>query len=122
MPEPIELSDELIAEARAVSKGDELTATRQIEHWARLGRILEPYLHPAMVNGEEATALSHLLSTINAPEGRQRLKDYLAKRPYPHFEPVPGSRKLLVKIDEDGTRTTVQFLNGQFVPAESPST
>jgi hypothetical protein len=50
---------------------------------------------------------------VNTAAGQARLTATLAARPFPHFEaaPKPG---LLVKVDEDGTRTLGRFFNRQF--------
>jgi hypothetical protein len=62
--------------------------------------------------------LSDCLKSVNTSAGRARLAAVLATRPFPRFEPAaaPG---LLVKIDEDGTRTTGRFVNREFRPAKS---
>jgi hypothetical protein len=54
--------------------------------------------------------LSACLKSVNWRAGRARLAAVLATKPYPHFEPDQASG-LLVKIDEDGTRTTGRFVN-----------
>ncbi len=88
----------------------------QVELWAKLGKAVEPYLEVRTdLAPEEFVPLPQLLGTVNAPEGMQRLQEVLAKRPFPHYEPVPGSRHLLVRIEEDGTRTTGRFVDGQFL-------
>jgi hypothetical protein len=60
--------------------------------------------------------LSEVLATVDTPEGRARLKAYLASQPFPHFEAYPENPKLLVRIDEDGMRTVGRFIKRQFVP------
>jgi hypothetical protein len=44
------------------------------------------------------------------------VKSFLGTRPYPHFEPAPDHHGLLLKIDEDGTRTLGRFVNRKFKP------
>jgi hypothetical protein len=43
---------------------------------------------------------------------------HLASVPFPHFEPAPGRPGLLVKIDEDGTRTVGRFIRRAFTPVK----
>lgn len=50
------------------------------------------------------------------PEGTRRVRAALAKAPFPHFDPVPGSPRLLVRIDADGTKTLGRFKGRRFVP------
>jgi len=62
--------------------------------------------------------LSEALASVGTPEGRQRVKDYLATLPFPHFEAAPGRKGLLVRIEEDGTRTVGRFVNREFIAVE----
>ena len=61
-------------------------------------------------------SLTERLSAVDTEAGRERLRAYLKTRPYPHFEPCAGERGLIVKINEDGTRTLGRFVNRKFVP------
>ena len=65
--------------------------------------------------------LSELIATVDTPEGRARLKAHLASEPFPHYEAHPEKPRLLVRIDEDGTRTTGRFVERSFV-ATDPET
>jgi hypothetical protein len=51
--------------------------------------------------------LSECLDEVSTPAGRERLRAVLAARPFPHFEAGPDGPGLLVRIDQDGTRTSV---------------
>ncbi len=66
----------------------------------------------------EVIPLSVSINSVNTDAGQARLAAVLAARPYPHFEPSP-SAGLLVKIEEDGTRTTGRFINRKFQAIES---
>lgn len=65
-------------------------------------------------DSSEPIPLSQCIASINTPEGRKRLSDYLEATPFPHFEPVPGNTALLVRIDADGTRTIGRFVDRKF--------
>lgn len=41
MPQPVKLSDELINDARIYAKSMHRTPTKQIEYWARIGKLAE---------------------------------------------------------------------------------
>ncbi|MEE8450676.1 MAG: hypothetical protein V3R99_02145, partial [Thermoguttaceae bacterium] len=58
--------------------------------------------------------LSACLESVDSPEGRQRVADYLQKQPFPHYEPAPEAPGMLVRIEEDGTRTVGRFVNRKF--------
>ena len=60
--------------------------------------------------------LSECLLEVGTKVGRERLRQYLNSQPYPHFEPHPQRSGLLIRIEDDGTRTTGRFVNREFVP------
>jgi hypothetical protein len=51
---------------------------------------------------------------VDNAEGHERLKVYLSSQPFPHYEAHPHQAGLLIRIDEDGRRTTGRFVNRQF--------
>ena len=122
MSQPVKLSDALVLEARTISKVADRSIAGQIEHWAQLGRAIDPLLRGAHVlalkKSGEVRAISDALAEVDSESGRQRVRDLLDKTPFPHFEP---SRKsgYVVKIEEDGTRTEGRFVNREFVEADS---
>jgi hypothetical protein len=60
-----------------------------------------------------------MLTTVDSHEGRQRVAEYLSSQPFPHYEPAPGSRGLLVRIEASGRRTVGKFVSGEFRPAKT---
>jgi hypothetical protein len=62
--------------------------------------------------------LSKAIAMVDTPEDRSRLKAYLATTPFPHFEAYSENPHLLVRIEEDGTRTVGRFVERQFIPYE----
>ena len=123
MQQQIELSEELIAEAQAIAEASGRSVADQIELWSRLGRALEPLLrgNDAEVcgNAGEGRPLSEAIREVSTEKGRERVREYLKSRPYPHFEAVPGRPGLLKKIDADGTETIGKFVNRAFEPVDS---
>jgi hypothetical protein len=120
MGQPVKLSESLVLDARVVGETSERSIASQIEFWARLGRAVESVLRTETVlslkKRGEAVPLSAALSSVDAPSGRERVRAHLASRPYPRFEPAADRPGLIVKIDEDGTRTVGRFVNRQFRP------
>lgn len=118
MGQPVKLSDPLVLDARLVGEATERSIASQIEFWAKLGRAMERFLRTetllSLKRAGETRTLSDCLASAGTPEGRERLEAYLGSRPYPHFETAPGRPGLLVKIDEDGTRTVGRFVNRRF--------
>jgi hypothetical protein len=122
MGQPVKLSESLVLDARTVSKKTERSIAGQIEFWARLGRAIEPLLRTSTVldlkQRGDAVPLSECLEGIDSDEGRRRVADYLATRPFPHFEPATERPGLIVRIEEDGTRTVGRFVNREFVEVQ----
>jgi hypothetical protein len=65
---------------------------------------------------EPRVSISECIESVGTPEGHARLKAFLESEPFPHFEGYPGDRTLLVRIEEDGTRTVGRFVNRKWVP------
>ncbi len=118
MSQPVKLSDELVLDARLTAELAERSIAGQIEYWAQLGRAIEPLLEGsralALRRAGRAVPLSECLSSIDSPEGRRRVVEYLESRPFPHYEPAPGGTGLLIRVAEDGTRTVGRFVGREF--------
>lgn len=118
MSQPVNLSDELILDARQTAEIAERSISGQIEFWAQLGRAIEPLLEGSRALALRRTGavvpVSECLATVDSDVGRRRVQDYLASRPYPHYEPVPGEPGLVVRVDADGTRTPGRFVGREF--------
>jgi hypothetical protein len=120
MGQPVKLSEGLVLDARVVGEASERSIASQIEFWAKLGRAVETVLRTEtalrLKSRGEAAPLSACLDSVDSASGRERARAHLATRPYPHFEPASDRPGLIVKIDEDGTRTIGRFVNRQFRP------
>ncbi|MGK0190766.1 MAG: hypothetical protein ACI9R3_006596 [Verrucomicrobiales bacterium] len=118
MSQPVKLTDELVLDARITAKAAERSIAGQIEFWAQLGRAIEPLLRGdkalALRRSGNTRPLSEALKTVDTEEGRARVGSYLSDQPFPHFEAAPDQPGLLIKIDEDGTRTLGRFVNRAF--------
>jgi hypothetical protein len=118
MGQPVKLSDDLVLDARLTGEVAQRSIAGQVEFWARLGRATEALMRGhevlALKRSGGAQALSAAITAVETPEGRERLAKHLATRPFPHFEAAPQQPGLLVRIDEDGTRTLGRFVNRAF--------
>ena len=123
MSQPVKLSDSLVLDARLAGEVVERSIAGQVEFWARMGRAIEPLLKGdqvlALCRNGAARPLSECIKSVNSPEGRQRLADFLESQPFPHYEPHPNKRGLLIRIDSDGKRTIGRFVNRQFQKVKS---
>jgi len=124
MSQPVKLSDALVLDARLAGEAFERSLTGQVEFWARLGRAIEPLLQGtqvlALCRNAAARPLSACLETVDSPEGRQRVAEFLKAQPFPHYEQAPNDPGYLVRIEADGKRTVGRFVNRKFVTRKTP--
>jgi hypothetical protein len=122
MSKPVELSDEIVADARRTAAIAARSIADQIELWAQLGRAIEPLLDSNRVltlrQAGGIRPLSECLASVDTEEGRQRVRDYLTAQPFPHYEPDPDTPGLLVRIDANGARTVGRFIGRDFQAAK----
>ena len=118
MSQPVKISDELLLDARLTAEITERSIAGQIEFWAQLGRAIEPLLEGsqamALRRAGTAVPLSKLLASVESARGRQRVRSYIKSTPFPHYEQAPSGTGLIVRVDEDGTRTTGRFVGREF--------
>lgn len=121
MSQPVKLSDALVLDARLTADLSQRSIAGQIEFWAQLGRAIEPLLRTpellALRRAGETRPLSELIAEVGTPTGSAKLADHLAARPFPHYEPGPPGSGLILRIDEDGTRTLGRFVQRRFEAA-----
>ena len=119
MNHPVKLSAALVLDARLTGQAVRRSIAGQIEFWANVGRAIEPLLQGtvalALCRAGKACPLSDALESVDSAEGRERLSKYLANQPYPHYEPVPGSAGMLIRMEANGKRTVGRFVNRRFV-------
>jgi hypothetical protein len=120
MSQPVKLSDALVLDARIAGEAQERSIAGQVEFWAKLGRSMELLLEGRQVlrlcRTVGATPLADLVDLVETPAGKDMLKSYLDSEPYPHFEAHLSQTGLLVRIEENGTRTVGRFVNRTFIP------
>ena len=120
MSQPVKLSDALVLDARMAGEIVERSIAGQVEFWARLGRALEPLLQGpevlALCRKAAARPLSECLKDVESAAGRKRLATVLQNLPFPHYQPHPTRRGILIRIDANGRRTAGRFVNREFRP------
>jgi hypothetical protein len=125
MPQPVKLSDALVLDARIAGEAQERSIAGQVEFWAKLGQATERLLDGRRIQRLRTEggvqSLAQAIEEVEKPAGRQRLKAYLEKLPFPHFEQHPHRSDLLIRIEENGKRTVGRFVNKQFVKVALPS-
>jgi len=120
MSQPVKLSDALVLDARLAGEVMERSIAGQVEFWARLGRTID-----TLLDGERLLQLSRsaavrplsiCLRSVDSEHGRERTNAWLRSQPFPHYEAHPDKPGLLIRVSEDGTRTTGRFVKREFRP------
>jgi hypothetical protein len=128
MPQPVKLSDALIDAARAESARADRSLAGQIEHWAQLGRMIEPSLTSAKTQAlkhaeiplmaalppaEEGRALLEALTAaLTSDASRSRVTRGFAGRV--RYGTDPDRPGIVIRLEPDGTRTVGRLINGRF--------
>src|SRR5262249_47737457 len=118
MSQAVRISDELLLDARLTAQAAERSIAGQIEFWGQLGRAIEPLLDGsralALLRAGPAAPLSQCLASVESAQGKQRVADYLASQPYPHYRPAPGKPGLVIRVTKEGKRTLGRFVGRKF--------
>jgi hypothetical protein len=116
--QPVKLPEDLVLDARLAGEFLKRSIAEQIEFWACLGRSMEPLLQGdqalALQRTGKARPLSECLRSVDTPEGRKRVAAYLEQKPFPHYEPEPGRKGMVVRVEQGGKRATGRFVGRQF--------
>jgi FMN phosphatase YigB (HAD superfamily) len=130
MPVAVKLSDSLAEEARTASAGADRSLTGQVEHWARLGKAVEPLFTAPTIAALKKSGGD--IGKLDDPAEIQRVHDALARlrmnppfaetaaflqaKQGPLYEADPNNPNGVIEVQPDGTRTPGQFVNRSFVP------
>lgn len=130
MPVAVKLSDSLAEDARAASEGADRSLTGQIEHWARLGKAVEPLFNVPTIAAFKKSGGN--IDSLEDPRERQILLDaltqlrlappfaetaaFLTASRSPMYEVDPANPGGIVQILADGSRVPGKFVNRVFVP------
>ena len=130
MPVAVKLSDSLAEAARAASEGADRSLTGQVEHWARLGKAVEPLFTPPTIaalkkSGGDLSALedelerARIIGILNAFHGtsREALREKLNLSGKPLIEPDPNVSGGFIRFNPDGTSQKGIIQGREFVPA-----
>jgi hypothetical protein len=131
MPQPVKLSDALVEAARAEAATAQRSIAGQIEHWAALGRMVEPGLKTSAVHAlktgesslqqalppadEGAAILAALARAMDASAAAHVRNDFKGKVRYGTDPAYPG---FLVRLEPDGRRTVGQLVKDRFEPLQ----
>jgi hypothetical protein len=125
MPSALKLSDDLVSSARNEGRVASRSATQQVEHWARVGRMVERAgaldtrrLRAALqadlaldelAPRERLAVLGEMEALVFRPEGDADLRDRLLASATP--KSGLDERGRLTSVDRQGRRTLIRDVN-----------
>ena len=89
-----------------------------------IAELSEEYVHKFRTNPinpasiENNLPLSACIKNTSSDKGAMQLAEHFASQPFPRFEQNPDDPEMLIRVDEDGTRTVGQFQGREFVPQQ----
>lgn len=117
---PLRIDSELVNHARTAGALFDRPPTAQIEHWAKLGRVLDSVLVGASVakvkQRGNVAALDQVVAWSQSEKGRKKALALIAKHAGPVYEADPAMPDLIVERRADGSVRRGRFSNRQFVP------
>lgn len=118
---PIRLSATLASRAREVAGIADRSLTEQVEHWARLGQIVEATVTSSTVSKLKALSydekLPALVAGADLPAARARTAVAVrARAKGPLYGADTDDPDVIVRHEPDGTVTRGRFADGAFVP------
>ena len=126
MSHPVKISDELILDARLtaeIAEGSHLlvrssSGPNSDERSNPCSRA--PEHSPSDGPPGAAVPLSECLASVDSATGLRVMEYVELEGPFPHYQPVPGSPGLLVRVSADGTRTVGRFVGREFQAVPCP--
>jgi hypothetical protein len=130
----VKVSDSLLEADRSTAEVANRSVTKQIEHWAELGRAVEallplpdlaslkgPVADPGNAQKNKAAheALARLTAAVAGAADRGPALALIRSTGQPVYEADPRDAARVVQMQPDGTRVTGRFLGTTFVADRS---
>jgi hypothetical protein len=118
---PIRLSSNLATHAREVAGISDRSLTEQVEHWARLGQVVEASVSSTTVSRLKALSydekLPALIAAADSPAARAATVATVRERAKgPIYGVASDDPDVILRQDPDGTITRGRFVDGAFAP------
>ncbi len=131
----IKVSDSLASEARAAAADSDRSLTGQIEHWARIGKAVEPMFTAPVIGSlkkcggdlaaiEEEQERALVLEALGRLRESPRFEKFAAvvrESVGPLYEADPHRPEGIVQVHADGTRIPGRFVNRVFERKDPPN-
>ena len=116
---PLRIDSELVNLARTSGALFDRPPTAQIEHWAKLGRVLDSVLSGESVakvkQRGNVSELDQVVAWSQSEKGRKKALALIAKHAGPVYETDPAAPHVVIERRADGSSRRGRFANRQFV-------
>lgn len=130
---PVRLQAELMESARVSGSVQHRSTAEQIEYWADIGRKVSRTVDPDTLLAVEAGLVrivveqvkseavdpSSVFSALDADRNSGKLASAITEKSPIRYQASRSKPGLLEQVDQKGSSINGQFVDGEFVPAES---
>lgn len=120
---PLRIDSGLVNQARSIGALFDRPSTAQIEHWVKLGRVLDTVLsgNSAAKVKELArvTVLDKVVTLSQTGAGRKQAQAIIARHRGPVYEADSSDSSVIVERSSDGSVRRGRFINRRFVPLKA---
>jgi hypothetical protein len=117
---PLRIDSDLVHQARSAGALFDRPPTAQIEHWAKLGRVLDSVLCGKSVAGikerARVSSIEKIVALSQTAAGQAKARAIISKHGNPVYGADPATPGLIVERQPDGSIRRGRFVNRRFVP------
>ncbi|HEX9783849.1 MAG TPA: hypothetical protein VGA56_14090 [Opitutaceae bacterium] len=118
---PLRIDSELVNQARNAGSLHDRPPTAQIEHWAKLGRVLDSVLSGRSIAQVKQLArvedLDTLVALTQSAAGQAKARALITRHKGPIYTADPEQPDVILEKLPDGTIRPGRFIRRRFVPA-----
>ena len=120
---PLRIDSDLVNQARSIGALFDRPSTAQIEHWVKLGRVLDTVLSGTSTAKVKelarVTVLDEVVTLSQTGAGQKKAHAIIARHRGPVYESDPSDSGVIVERSSDGSVRRGRFINRQFVPIKA---
>jgi hypothetical protein len=117
---PLRIDSELVHQARSAGALFDRPPTAQIEHWAKLGRVLDAVLSGKSVASVKECArvssIEKIVAFSQTKAGQAKARAIISRHGGPVYESDSMAPGIIVERLPDGSNRRGRFVNRRFVP------
>lgn len=117
---PLRIDSELVNQARSAGALFDRPPTAQIEHWAKLGRVLDSVLSgkgiASVKKRARVASIEKIVALSQTEAGQAKARAIVSRHGGPVYGADPAKPGLILERRPDGSIRRGRFVNRRFVP------